>query len=420
MPFSQSGYAPVPHVGGGLWCPVAFDPFCAQYLDDPYTMVPELLEAAGPRYWTEGDLWLVARYDQVEAVFDDAETYSAAVAHAPLTPIHEDAARILAEGFRPLRTMSDLDGPEHSRIRGHNQIGLSGPRLLAMGPIVRRRAVELIADFPAGEFDLVERFSRPLPTSTTFTLLGFPADDAVTLEAWGGNRMAVGWGRPTRDQQVNSAHDMVAYFRYCQRHVERNLNNPGDDLTGDLIRIHLSDPSTLSMLEITHIVFGLSFAGHEATKNLISNMVRRLLEDRAMWTAVVDRPSLVPAVVDEIIRYDPGLVSWRRVTTRETTLGDTTLPAGAKLLLLLGVANRDPDRFEHPDWFDPTRSNATDALSFGKGKHHCLGAPLAKTVAVIALEELAARCPDLELVAQDLRFDPNLAFRGPVALLVRN
>ncbi|MFV0525038.1 MAG: cytochrome P450 [Acidimicrobiales bacterium] len=420
MPFSQLGYASAPSAEGRLCCPVAFDPFGARYLADPYAIAPELLEAAGPRYWPDGDLWLVARYDQVESVFSDAETYSAAVAHEPLTPIHEDAVRVLTQGFRPLRTMSDLDGPEHSRIRRHNQIGFRDERMLAMEPVARRRAVELISDFPAGgAFDLVESLARPLPAWVTFALLGFPPDDAATLQAWGGGRMAFGWGRPTRDEQVNSAHDVVAYFRYCERYVERKLHDPGDDLAGDLIRIHLENPSTLNRFEVTHIVFGLSFVGHETTANLISNMVLRLLRERDGWRSVVARRLPASAVVDEVIRYDSSIITWRRVTTREVTLGDTTLPAGAKLLLLLGVANRDPRHFDQPERFDPTRSNAADALSFGIGKHHCLGAPLAKMIAAVALEELAARCPDLELVEQDIRFDFNLSFRGPAKVVVR-
>jgi len=401
-------------------CPVHFAPFESPYLDDPYAVFPSLLAEEGPRYWDQLDLWLIARHEHVDAVFRDPETFSAAIAQDPLQPVDPEAAAILASGFRPIRTMSNLDGPEHTRIRRHNQVGFSPRRLRAMEPIVRKTAVDLIEAIPTGEFDLVEALTHPLPASIIFSLLGFPERDTPMLKAWCGDRLAFSWGRPDSDQQMEIANDMVSYYQYCENHVRRETNDPGDNFTGDLLRIHLETPSALSVAEITHIVYGLSFAGHETTTNQMSNIIRRLLEDRSLWEEVVADPSTIPAVVAEGLRHDSSVITWRRVTTQEATIGDVTLPKGAKLLLLLGASNRDPDRFERPDEFDPQRSNAADALSFGRGKHYCLGAPLAKLEAAVVLEELTARRPSLRLVDQDLNFNPNIAFRGPSELRVSN
>ena len=403
----------------GPVCPIAFDPFESPYLDDPYAIFPALLAEEGPRYWPDGDMWLVARHDHVDAVFRDAETYSASIAQDPIHPVHPDAREILAGGFRPIKTMSNLDGPEHTRIRRHNQVGFSPRRLRAMEPIIRATAVELIDAMPqTGEVDVVDALTHPLPASIIFSLLGFPRDDTALLKSWCGDRMAFSWGRPDRAAQMEIARDMVDYYRYCETHVERQLTEPGDSFTGDLVRIHLADPSTLSVAEITHVIYGLSFAGHETTTNLLSNMLRRLLEHRPRWESLLADRSRIDAVVLEAIRHDSSVITWRRITSRETTLGDVTLPAGAKLLLLLGAANHDPARFEHPDAFDADRPNAADALSFGRGKHYCLGVTLAKSEAAIVLEELLARRPNLVLVPQRYEFDPNVAFRGPRQLLV--
>lgn len=403
----------------GTTCPVSFEPFERPYLDDPYAVFASLLDEPGPCYWPDLDMWLVARYEHVDKVFRDPVTFSAANAQDPLQPVHPDAAAILAGGFRPIRTMSNLDGPEHTRIRRHNQVGFSPRRLRAMEPIVRRTANELIEALPVdGPIDIVSALTHPLPASIIFSLLGFPAGDAALIKGWCGDRMAFSWGRPDRDAQVQIARDMVDYYRYCETHVQGQLADPGDNFTGDLVRIHHDDPATLSVAEITHVVYGFSFAGHETTTNMLSNMLRRLLEDRTRWEAVVADPSLVDAVVLEALRHDTSVVTWRRITTAATELGNVTIPEGAKLLLLLGAANRDPRHFERPDEFDPSRPNAADALSFGRGKHYCLGAPLAKLEAAITLAELVDRTPNLRLVPQDLQFNPNVAFRGPRELIV--
>ncbi|MEZ5233239.1 MAG: cytochrome P450 [Acidimicrobiales bacterium] len=400
-------------------CPIHFDPFSSPYLDDPYAVFPTLLAEDGPRYWEDLGYWLVARHEQVEAIFRDPETFSAAIAQDPLQAPHPDAAAVLANGFRPLKTMSNLDGPEHTRIRRHTQVGFAPRRLRAMEPIVRAQAVEVIDALPLlGEVELVERLTHPLPATVIFRLLGFPPEDTPMLKSWCGDRMAFSWGRPDRDAQVRIASDMVAYWQYCERHVATQLADPGDHFTGDLLRIHLADPSTLSTAEITSVIYGLSFAGHETTTNLLGNTIRRLLAHRERWGEIVEDPGRIDAAVLEAVRHDSSVVTWRRITTRDAVVGDVTIPAGSKVLLLLGAANHDPARFEAPGRFDPTRDNAADALSFGWGKHYCLGAVLAKLEVKVVLEELAARRPGLHLLPQRFEFNPNVSFRGPKRLRV--
>jgi cytochrome P450 len=171
--------------------------------------------------------------------------------------------------------------------------------------------------------------------------------------------------------------------------------------------------------QIASILFSLSFAGHETTNNLIGNCVRRLLEDPQRWAALVDDPALIPAAIEETLRYDTSVPVWRRVTTKPVTVGGVDLPAGAKLFLWLASTGRDPDVFDDPDSFDLTRANARHHLAFGKGIHFCIGANLARLEARIALEELTARCPTLRLVTdQHLTFHPNISFRGPEKMLV--
>jgi cytochrome P450 len=176
----------------------------------------------------------------------------------------------------------------------------------------------------------------------------------------------------------------------------------------------------MSALEITSVIYGLSFAGHETTTNLTSNAVRRLLENREQWKALCADPSLIPNAVEEVLRYDTSVISWRRITTKPVQIGGVDIPAGAKLLLLLGGTGRDAERFADPARFDVHREDAGRHLAFGKGTHFCLGAPLARMEARIVLELLTAAAPDLELMP-DQRFDfpPNVSFRGPQQLWLR-
>jgi hypothetical protein len=288
-----------------------------------------------------------------------------------------------------------------------------------MVPTVRATTISLLSSV-AGEprFDLVATLTFPLPATTIFTLMGVPAADVPRLKQWAGVRAGLGWGRPAPEEQIELASQMAAYRGYLRELVALRMDEPGDDLTTDLVAIHREDPERLTPEEIASILFSLSFAGHETTNNLIGNTVRRLLEERSRWEALVADSTLIPTAVEETLRFDTSVPAWRRMTKRPTTLSGVQLPEGAKLLLWLGAAGRDPAVFADPDCFDLTRPNARHHLAFGKGIHFCLGANLARLEATIALEELTARFPRLRLVPdRQLRFHPN-AFRGPQQLWV--
>jgi len=413
-------------------CP--YRPFAEDFLADPYPTLAMLRDEQPVTFDPGLGVFLVSRHADIEAVFRNHELFSAANAQDPIAPLHDETRAVLADaGFRAYRTMSNADGDVHTRIRRHNQVGFSPRRLRAMEPIVRRATDELLdalitagtgngagggASGP-GRADLVAGLSHPLPAGIIFALLGFPPEDTPMLKGWAGNRMSFSWGRPSAAEQAEIARGMLSYWAYCEAHTARRLAEPADDFTSDLVRIHLEDPSTLSPGEISHVIYGLSFAGHETTTNLISNTVRRLLETPGAWAELVADPSLIPAAVEEGLRHDSSVLAWRRVATADTEIGGVPVPAGSAVLLLLAAANRDPAVFAEPDRFDLHRTDGGRYLSFGWGKHFCLGAPLGKLEVATVLEALTTRLPSLRLEpGQTLSFHPNVSFRGPRQLWV--
>ena len=405
-------------------CPVheEFDPLSPEFLADPYAVLAGLPLAETPVFYAPSiGYYVITRYTDIEQVFRDPGSYSAAAAQAPLVPLVPEAQQILlAGGHRPQPSMVSLDEPAHARLRKPAARAFSMKRVNAMIPAIVATTARLL-DAVAGqaEFDLVAALAFPLPASIVFSLMGVPEQDHPQLKLWCGSRAALGWGRPAPGDQVEIATSMAAYRRYLRNLVDARAREPGDDLTSDLLVIHGEDPERLTLDEIASILFSLSFAGHETTTGLIGNTARRLLEEPGRWARVVARRELIAAAVEETLRYDPSVPVWRRVTTRPVTLGGVDLPEGAKLFLWLAASGRDRSVFPQPDDFDLDRANASQHLAFGLGLHYCLGANLGKLETRLALEELARRYPKLRLSGgQQLGFHPNLSFRGPLSLRV--
>ena len=323
----------------------------------------------------------MTRYTDIEEVFRDPATYSAAAAQAPLVPLAPEAQQILlAGGHRPQPSMASLDEPAHARLRKPAARAFSMKRVTAMIPAIEAAAAQLLDAVRGRDQNSTwwPRWPSRCPANIVFSLMGVPEQDYGQLKQWCGYRAALSWGRPAPEDQVEIATSMAAYRGYMRSLVDLKVATPGDDLASDLIAIHDEAPDRLTLDECASILFSLSFAGHETTTGLISNTVRRLLEDPARWDEIVRQPDLIPKAVEETLRYDPSVAVWRRVTTRPVTLAGVDLPEGARLFLWLAAAGRDRAAFAEPDRFDLHRPDAERHLAFGKGQHFCLGANFGK------------------------------------------
>jgi cytochrome P450 len=213
---------------------------------------------------------------------------------------------------------------------------------------------------------------------------------------------------------------MSDLFTYVEDFVRGRADDLREDYTSDLLRIREEDEDTLSLEEVTSIIYSLTFAGHETTTNLIANGLRQLLTRREAWNELREDPDLIENAVEEMLRFDTSVPAWRRMAIRPIEISGVEVPEEARLLLLLASANRDEEQFDEPDVFDIHRENAGKHLAFSQGIHYCLGAPLARLEAGIAFKLLTARMPDLRLAPEDqtMEFDPNISFRGPKELWV--
>jgi cytochrome P450 len=194
--------------------------------------------------------------------------------------------------------------------------------------------------------------------------------------------------------------------------------NPGDDFPSDLLRLQ-AEGAEITDDEIAGVLYSTLFAGHETTSTFMGNYVLTMLDNRHAWDQIKAEPALIPNAVEEMLRYMPSVVGWRRKARHAVTVGGVDLPEGAEVLMITGSANRDETHFPGGEKLDITRENARTHLSFGYGIHYCLGFQLAKMEAAVLLRQLSERFPTLRLASNFVAdYHRNLGFRVPESVMV--
>lgn len=369
----------------------------------------------------ETGYWIVTRYDDVMAILQDHDRISAINTSDSATPVHEDAIAIMKEGgFAAEKVQSNCDGERHARVRLASASFLNIKTFSGMEPQIRRivrKALDRIEG--RGTVDLLADFTYELPVQVLFMILGIPQEDMEKVKAWSGTRTILNFSPSTYDQQVSGAKDMVDFWHYCVDLVRDRMENPKDDLASALLAYRNGDDGVLTLNELTTVVYGVLFAGHETTTSQLTNAFRMLLTYRHNWEAICADRSLIPFAVEEAFRFSGAVIGWRRRTLADIKVAGVHIPAGEDIILSFGSANRDEAQFEDPETFDVRRKNARKHLTMGNGKHVCLGAPLARLEMKIILEEFTARFPDARL-AEDAAIDHayTYVFRAPRSLPV--
>jgi cytochrome P450 len=308
------------------------------------------------------------------------------------------------------------DPPEHRRLRNLVQKAFTPARVEALDGRIAQITDDLL-DAAARKpvVDLMEDFALPLPLTVIAEMLGVPAEDRATFRRL--LRRLMGGSRSSLVSFVRSYPDMVRLNAFLRRLIELRRTEPADDLVTALVRAE-ADGDRLDEDELVSMVFLLLFAGHETTVNLIGNGVLELVRHPEQLQLLREQPDLVDGAVDEMLRYtNPvGMVA-PRFPTEDVEIAGVEVPRGRMVTLLIGSANLDDEGFPDAGRFDITRT-PNRHVSFGLGAHYCLGAPLARLEARIAIPALLRRFDRLELAvpAEQLRWRPNIGLRGLEAL----
>ncbi|MEV0292618.1 cytochrome P450 [Nocardia sp. NPDC050710] len=379
----------------------------------------EKLRAEGPVHETEFRTglraWLVVDYDAAREVLRNPT-----VRKDPHTAAGT-AARSLAAGDSGVTAVNsrlsyhllNTDPPDHSRLRKLVTPAFAPARIEALMPRVRAITDDLLDRLTAtaarGRVDLMAEFAFPLPITVICEMLGVPIADRARFRDWSTIVSDVTLSDPAEMRHATDA--IVDYFDALI--AKRRSTGLGEDLLSSLIATTAED-DRLTDDEVISMAFLILIAGHETTVNLIGNSVLTLLSDRAKYRELRANPDRVPALVEEMLRYDgPVNMATLRYTTVPTTLGGTEIPPGELILVALGSANHDEKHFPAAAEFDPVRT-ANGHIAFGYGIHYCLGAGLARLEARIALSGLVERFPELRLAvdADEIEWRQSILFRG--------
>jgi cytochrome P450 len=335
------------------------------------------------------------------------------------------AQRDIAEGVevRPVGPPGFLflDPPDHTRLRKLVSKAFVPKVVKALEPDITALVDSLLDKVEAqGSFDVIADLAYPLPVAVICRLLGVPIEDepkfsrasALLAAALDPVISFTGQAPDSFDEMLQAGLWLREYFREL---IALRRSDPGDDLMSALIHVEESGDQ-LTEEEIVATCNLLLVAGHETTVNLIANATLAMLRDPRQWTALAADPNRVSAVVEETLRYDPPVQLIGRIAADDMTIGDAIVPKGDVMMLLLAAAHHDAAAFDRPGEFDPDRENIRH-LAFGKGPHFCLGAPLARLEAAVALSKVTARFPQAQ-VAGEPQYKPNLTLRGLASLAV--
>jgi len=380
---------------------------------------PGDLREASPFAEAGGALVVVGRHEDCSQILRDPRA-SSERNRSLLSPPEMRAQR--APSFL------SLDPPDHTRLRRLVSKAFA-PRVIAgLAPRIRELSDDLLtaavraegeAGGGRGQLEVVSQLAYPLPVRIISELLGVPAGDHSRFAGWSASLAHALQPQFVAADATSAAAAQQArleFADYFRELIATRRACPADDLLSELIRAE-DDGQRLSEAELIATCVLLLVAGHETTVGLISNAILALLRHPDQLALLRADPGLAASAVEETLRYDAPVQLTGRVARGVMQVGNVSAPDGAVLLLLLAATGRDPEVFADPDRFDIRRA-AGSHLAFAAGPHFCLGAPLARLEATIALQAFAARVAEPELDPAGLAYKPNLNLRGPERLVV--
>ncbi|OHV06923.1 cytochrome P450 [Mycobacterium talmoniae] len=368
--------------------PVHFDTSDPTLRENLFDSLNELRNAC-PVAWStaHNGFWVLSRYaDLIRAVLD---TDSFTSTNGIMIPPNVKSVPALP---------AEADGPRHSQMRRALLPFFNAAAVERLTPQIKQIVADAVAEIaPLGRADLVPTLGLKIPPLVLAAMLGLHSEQAATIHTLTSNLLqSVG-----RDMTaaIAAARELEGWVH---EQVDKRLGRPPSDILGEIVNAPLDPQKPLSRNEVAGVVHLLIIAGHETTTNGISTMLHRYMTVEGLRERLLADPGLIDAVVEESLRLDPPIYNFARTARRDTRLGDTTIGTGEWVMLLYGAANRDPAKFPDPDSFVVPRSS-NQHVSFGWGRHRCLGTALARFELRAVMEAVLGAIPDIEIAEQPTR-----------------
>ena len=392
---------------------VAYNPLSRQTAQDPYPVYAALRDRDPVHRSALMNAWMFTRHADIDTILRDHRRFSNDPRKGTLSS-RQRAGLPADEEF----TMLFLDPPDHKRLRALVNKAFTPKAVNALEPHIRSLLGTLLdeVDDPAG-FDLMQAVAQPLPVIVIAEMLGVPPEDRAQFKIWSDQRART--LEPSIDARERALAETAnkSLNNYFRPIIEERRADPKDDIVSALAQAE-EEGDRLTELEMLNMLRLLLIAGNETTTNLIGNGVLALLRNPDQMQRLRDDPSLIPSAVDELLRFDSPVQTDFRRALEDCEVNGFPLKKRDNIVLLLGAANRDPDVFDDPDRLDVGRGDRSH-LSFGRGIHHCIGAPLARLEGRVVLEMLLERFSQINLGGEQPRFRNSIVLRGLESLPVR-
>jgi cytochrome P450 len=385
---------------------------------EPFDWYREMREENPVRYDPARQTWDVFRYEDVKTILDDDETFS----------VNPRLADDFVEPDNPgeglvFDTMLFQDPPRHDELRSVVDDEFQPRTLREREPHFRELATEMLESAlteDGDEMEVVEDLAYPLPVTVIAELLGVPAEERDRFKEWSDTLVSAASGDEAGEEfaqrQQQTQMEMAQYFMEM---IEDRRENPRDDLMSQIVTAELSDGSHLSQAEALGMCILLLIAGNITTTNLVTNAVRCFADaDDDLFDRLRGDEQALTNALEETLRYRSPVQAMSRIAAEDVTMRGETIEEGDRIIVWLGSANRDERQFEDADEFRPDRS-PNQHLGFGHGTHYCLGAPLARLEAKIALTELLDRVEDVRLAETELQPTRSSFIYGVESLPIR-
>jgi cytochrome P450 len=399
--------------------------FDSDFITNPYRTYSHLRKAA-PLHWADkfrSGAWLVTRYADVLAGLHDSRL-SSQRSHTLTAALPSEVQAEFAT-FNQIfsRWMLFLDPPEHSRLRKLLNKEFTPNMIQRLRPRIQQ-VVNTLLDDAVGksEMEFMTEFANPLPVRVIAEMLGIPTADQRDFQIWSDDLAEVfGNAAATVETAQRAQNSLVSLTEYFRALLPERRENKGDDLVSLLLRVE-EEGEVLTGEELLAQCSMLLVAGHETTRNLLGNGLLALLHHRDQFAKLKENPSLINSAVREFARFDSPVQFSGRAATQDFSWHEQEIRKGQTVILLLGSANHDPERFSDPEKLEISRDEGMP-LSFGHGIHFCIGAALAQAEAEIAFTTLLERTSNLRMLDEVPAWRSNLSFRGlnklPLSLSVQ-